>query len=103
MYTHLVIRSVLNITLFGILILIITRFGGNPKHVLVLGNLLAGVAIWEFTEVLIKVTFGEELGLKFLFYASVLFLTYGLVVYLEKTHRLNIVVSGIQCPLEPVA
>lgn len=99
MYTHLVIRSVINITLFGISMLIITRFGGNSKRLLVLGNLLAGVAIWEFTEALIEVSFGEELGLKFLFYASVLVLTYGLVVYLEKTHRLNIVDSGILSPL----
>lgn len=64
-----------------------------------LGNLLGGIGIWELTEGIIEVGFGEALVAKFFFYLVCLMFTYALVMYLEKTNRLNVMESGFLSPI----
>jgi hypothetical protein len=99
METHLGLRCLLNAVLFSVSVSLVSKFREKSKRLVILGNLLAGVGIWEFTEALIEAAFGGELVLKFLFYGSCLSVTYAIIVYLESTNRLNVVDSGFLSPI----
>ena len=77
----------------------ISKFRGRSKRIVLLGNLLAGLALWELAESVIEAIFGSELILKFIFYASCFLVTYGLIVYLESTNRLYVIDSGMLSPI----
>ena len=74
-------------------------FKGKSNRVTLLGNLLGGIGIWELTEGIIEVSFGDRTIPKFFFYLICLVVTYGFVLYLERTNRLNVMDSGFLSPL----
>ena len=92
-------RSLLNLVLCSISAYLIMSFKGQSNQVTLLGNLLGGIGIWELTEGIIEVGFGEALVAKFFFYLVCLMFTYALVMYLEKTNRLNVMESGFLSPI----
>ena len=93
------LRCLLNAVLFSVAVSIVSQFREKSKRLVIVGNLLAGVGIWEFTEALIEASFGGALVLKFMFYACCLTVTFLVVAYLESTNRLNVVDSGFLSPI----
>lgn len=65
----------------------------------ILGNLLVGIGLWEFTEGIIETALGDALVTKLVFYGLTLILTFALVMYLEKTDRLHVIDSPFMSPI----
>ena len=95
----LLIRCILNAGLCVVGYFLVTKCRGRSKRLVILGNLLGGIGLWELVESIIEDAFDDDLLLKFFFYLSCLILTYGLVMYLEATNRLSVINSGFMSPL----
>ena len=65
----------------------------------ILGNLLVGIGLWEFTEGIIETALVDALFTKLVFYGLTLVFTFGLVMYLEKTDRLHVIDSPFMSPI----
>jgi hypothetical protein len=95
----ILLRAVLNLCLCVISAVIISRYRGASKRMIVFGNLIGGIGIWEMTESWIETAFEGELFLKLVFYASCMIVTYSLVWYLEQTKKLNVMDSPWLSPV----
>ena len=97
----LFVRCLLNILLLIASCAILKRFTNREesKRTIMFGNLLGGIGIWEFAETLIESAFGDNTWLKLMFFSSCLVVTYLLVLYLERNHRLNVMDSPFMSPI----
>jgi len=100
-HENIVIRCLLNAILLAIGAFIVMRYKGQEKggRFVILGNLLAGIGLWEFTEGLIECSFGDQTFLKLIFYGCCLIMTFLLIMYLEQTNRLNVLDSPFMSPI----
>jgi hypothetical protein len=100
-HEHIWIRCLLNAILLSVGAYVVVRFKGQARagRLVILGNLLAGIGLWEFTEGLIECSFGERTFLKLVFYGCCLTITFLVVMYLEHTNRLNVLDSPFMSPL----
>lgn len=98
---HFIARCILNGCLCVLSSIILKKFtdAGNSKKMIIFGNLLGGVGVWEFTETIIQAAFGDSNFAKLSFYICCLLITYAVVVYLERTNRLNVMDSQFMSAL----
>lgn len=90
---YLFFRCLLNVGLCVLSTYILRRYTNveESKKMIMFGNLLGGIGIWEFTESLISSTFGDATNLKFIFYVCCLLVSYMIVLYLERAHRVDVI------------
>lgn len=96
---RILLRTFLNILLFLLGAFLKSRSSSSSRRIAVVGNLVAGIGIWEMIESVVDSVFVEALVLKFIFYSCCMLFTFSVVVYLEKTERLNVMDSEWLSPI----
>ena len=97
----IILRCLLNAILIAAGSYIVYRYHScdNMRRLVILGNLLVGIGLWELTEGIIETALGEDSFTKLIFYGTSLLLTFALVMFLEKTDRLNVIDSPFMSPI----
>lgn len=96
-----IIRCLLNAILIVIGSFVVYKYSGQDsmRRFVILGNLLVGIGLWEFTEGIIETVLGDALLKKLVFYGTCFITTFALVMYLEKTDRLHVIDSPFMSPI----